>query len=129
MIDYSEIDTSMRELVRALNAFQGVNTIGSCGGHPEPGPGQWPEGCWYVKMTFDHNEDGWMALEFLAWAINRDYSSAHKVILYPTSPPPYLNEPGKMLTFALEGRENDPDDLAHFLNMEREHDFISADML
>ena len=64
MIDYSKIDPSIRELVRALNAFPGVTTIGSCGGHPDPGPGQWPEGSWYIKMKFDQNEDGWMALEF-----------------------------------------------------------------
>ena len=128
MIDYSKIDPSIRGLVLAPNAFPGVTTIGSCGGHPDPSPGQWPEGSWYVKMRFDHDEDGWMALEFLAWAINRDYSSVHKVFFYPTSPPPYLNEPGQMLAFALEGQETAANDLAHFLNTERENDFISVEM-
>jgi hypothetical protein len=127
MIDYSKIDPSIRELVRALNAFPGVTTIGSCGGHPDPGPSQWPEGSWYVKMKFDQTEEGWMALEFLAWAINRDYSSVHKVILLPTSAPPYLNRPGHMLAFALEGQETEADDLARFLNMVREDSFISAE--
>jgi hypothetical protein len=75
-------------------------------------------------MKFDQNEAGGMALEFLAWAINRDYSAVHSVFLYPTSPPPYLNEPGQMLAFALEGQETEADELAHFLNMIREDSFI-----
>jgi len=40
-----EIDAKIRRLVDALNAFGGIATLGSCGGHPEPlKEGQWPEG-------------------------------------------------------------------------------------
>ena len=30
-----EIDAKIRRLVDALNAFDGIATLGSCGGHPE----------------------------------------------------------------------------------------------
>jgi len=40
-----EIDVKIKRLVDALNAFDGIATLGSCGGHPEPVKGgQWPEG-------------------------------------------------------------------------------------
>lgn len=125
-LNYKELDSNIVNLVRALNAFPGVVTIGSCGGHPDPGPGQWPEGRWYVKMEFEKNEAGWIALEFLAWAINVDYASEYHAFFYPTSAPPYLNRPGKMLAFALEGRDVEPDDLAEFLDTVREECFIGA---
>ncbi len=39
------IDSSIRRLVDALNAFDGIQTIGNCGGHPEAlKGGQWPSG-------------------------------------------------------------------------------------
>jgi hypothetical protein len=37
-------------------------------------------------MKFDQNEAGGMALEFLAWAINRDYSAVHSVFLSHFTP-------------------------------------------
>lgn len=121
-------DPSIRSLVAALNAFPGVATIGSCGGHENPGPGQWAAGKWYVKLIFDQDDDGWLALEFLAWAINNDYRRAdHHVILYPTSPPPWLNQPEEMLSFSLEGHDGcSADSLAAFLDRVRE-DCFSGD--
>ena len=89
------------------NAFEGVATLGSCGGHPEPlKGGQWPEGSWYVTFKLRPDIHGWRALEFLAWLINHDYvESEPRVRLYPDSVPPYLNTPGSTLKFALEGCE------------------------
>jgi hypothetical protein len=100
-----DIDSNVRSLVEALNAFDGIETVGSCGGHPPPlKDGQWPEGTWYIKFRVEPDEHGWRALEFLAWLVNRDYRRAgHQVILYPDAPPPYLNEPGQVLAFELEG--------------------------
>jgi hypothetical protein len=124
-----EIDVKIRALVDALNAFDGVATLGSCGGHPEPlEGGQWPEGTWYVTFKIRHDTHGWRALEFLAWLINHDYTQAEpRVRLYPDSVPPYLNTPGSMLKFALEGCEcADPAALATVMNQLRQRCFISA---
>ena len=55
-----------------LNEFDGLTTIGSCGGHPNPTIYQEPEGSWSIIMKFDHGNDGWLALEFLSWLINHD---------------------------------------------------------
>jgi len=124
-----EIDARIRNLVDALNAFDGVATLGSCGGHPEPlKGGQWPEGSWYVTFQVRRDTHGWRALEFLAWLINHDYIEAEpRVRLYPDSMPPYLNRPGTMLKFALEGFEGaSTDALASFMNQQRERCFIPA---
>lgn len=121
------IDANIRRLVNALNAFDGITTIGSCGGHPKPlKGGQWPEGTWYVKMKFRHDARGWRALEFLAWLINNDYARAgHQVVLIPTAAPPYLNGPGRVLSFVIEGRGGeDPNALARWMNKARTGVFV-----
>ena len=99
------LDPPIRPLVRALNSFAGIRTIGSCGGHPAPlKGGQWEEGTWYVTFRVDRSDDGWFALEFLAWAINHDHArGGGHVTVVPTAPAPYLNGPGTVLRFALEG--------------------------
>jgi hypothetical protein len=122
-----EIDAKIKRLVDALNAFDGVATLGSCGGHPEPlEGGQWPEGSWYVTFRLRHDSHGWRALEFLAWLINHDYvESEPRVRLYPDSVPPYLNTPGSTLKFALEGCEGaSANALASFMNQQRKRCFI-----
>jgi len=126
-IDPNDLDANIRDLVTALNAFGGIQTIGSCGGHPDPRPGQWAEGTWYVTFTVGHSESGWFALEFLAWLINNDYRRAgHHVMLYPTSPPPYLNQPGQSLRFALEGYDGEePEALAAWVNQLRAECFVA----
>jgi hypothetical protein len=128
-VPYEELDSNVVDLVRALNAFAGIKTIGSCGGHREPGPGQAREGSWWVTFEIEHSEDGWFALEFLAWLINNDYWRAgHKVHLYPTSPPPYLNEPGRVLKFSLEGYgSEDPEELAEWIDRVREESYIGPE--
>ena len=122
------LDPSIRRLVRAINAFPGAETIGSCGGHPNPVDGQWPEGSWYVNIVFDRSEAGHFALEFLAWAINNDYRrGGYRVMLYPYAPPPYLNQPGQVLRYHLEGYDTSADELAAFLNKVRRKGFISPE--
>ena len=69
-VPYGELDSNVLNLVRALNAFAGIKTIGSCGGHREPGQAQAREGSWWVTFEIEHSEDGGFALEFLAWLIN-----------------------------------------------------------
>ena len=123
----SAIDPIIQRLVDALNAFDGIRTHGSCGGHTEPlQGGQWPAGAWYVKFRVDKTERGWRALEFLTWLINNAYQrEEHHVRLYPVAPPPYLNAPGQVSSFALEGYDGeDPDVLADSKNQVRRGAYI-----
>jgi len=115
-IDYQDIDPNLILVVKELNRFKAVETIGSCGGHEKPIGDQWPFGDWFVKFVVTHSKLGWWTLEFLAWAINNDYAKlGEKVLLMPVAPPPYLNGPGNCLSFVIEGRGADPDKLADFL--------------
>jgi hypothetical protein len=101
---HEAFDLNIRRLVVAINAFDGLSVIGGCGGHPDPQPDQWPEDSWYVTFTVQRTDQGWLALEFLAWAINNDYRrGGHQVLLSPIAPPPYLNQPGQALQFVIEG--------------------------
>ena len=111
-------------LCRALNAFPGIATLSSCGGH-ESG-GFLPADRWYVGWTQEQDDDGrptypgWLSLEFLAWAITDMRRGNRMVALGADSKPPYLNQPGRMLTFEIEGsRAGDdgmePDEVAEFI--------------
>lgn len=108
------LDRNMVRLVRTLNSFPGIRTIGSCGGHPNPGPCQWPEGSFYVKFHVKWTQDGLLALEFLAWLVNTVMvqRTEGRVTLLPVAPPPYLNGPGTCLHFVIEGNDGaDPEQL------------------
>lgn len=131
----TELDANMVSLVSALNAFDGITTIGSCGGHPNPGPGQWDEGSFYLKFDLTWDDDGRFAIEFLAWLINNhlqlpsDEDFPGYVVLMPTAPPPYLNGPGACLSFVIEGsRGADPQELARMIRQAKRNVFISPKM-
>lgn len=116
-VPYDELDTRIKPLVEAVNALPGIVTLGSCAGHPDPKPGQYPEGRWYVKFQVEHNEEGWRSLEFLAWIASDLQRGNYAVILEAKSPPPYLNYPGASLSFVLEGEDVDPEEtVARFLS-------------
>lgn len=121
-------DLNIRQLVSAINAFDGLRVIGGCGGHSDPQSDQWPEGSWYVMFSVERTNQGWFALEFLAWAINNDYRRAgHQVLLSPIAPPPYLNEPGQSLQFVIEGYAGaDAAALATWLNRLRAECYIAT---
>jgi hypothetical protein len=70
---HQSFDQNIRRLVAAINAFEGLTVIGGCAGHLDPQPDQWPEGAWYAMFTVQRTDEGWFALEFLAWTINNDY--------------------------------------------------------
>lgn len=123
-IDYRALDATIAHLVHTLNAFEGVTTIGSCGGHDQPGPGQWPAGSWYVTFRIARDAHGWRALEFLAFCVET-FGHGRGIILRPSSPPPYLNTPGRMLRFALECYDGmDPNELAAFIDTIRNRCYI-----
>lgn len=124
-LNYDEIDLNVRGLVEVLNAAPGLRTIGSCGGHENPKRGGWKAPDWYVLFEIDRTDEGWLSLEFLAWAINGNRRlEGYNALLIPTSPPPYLNTPGRMLRFALEGNGDDPEEFACWLEEIVEECFI-----
>lgn len=104
---YKEIDEPVRNLCRVLNRFPGVATYTSCGGHAEhPWGSQAPEGEWYVDSHIDRSEEGWLSLEFFAWA---SWNLVPEGVGFQAlAKPPYLNRPGEMLFFRWFGFE--PDD-------------------
>lgn len=111
-----ELDVNIKELVNVLNSFEAIHTIGSCGGHPNPFPGQWEEGTWFVKFDVEQSFEGWQTIEFLAWAINNEYDEDLTVFFMPKSSPPWLNVPSQTLGWVIEGyNEQDPNQLADFL--------------
>lgn len=122
---YKELDPNIVKLVRVLNSFDGIQTIGSCGGHPDPKPYQRPEGSWGVVFRVEHSEDGWFALEFLTWFINNSMASSHRVRLSAQSAPPYLNTPGMTLYFALDGQDVEADWLAKELRLAKRGLYVS----
>ncbi len=121
-LDYAQLDANIVPLVKELNSFDGVKTIGSCGGHAEPGLHQWAEGTWYVEFELPRSPRGWHLLELLSWAINTSCRNADEwdVVLLPIAPQPFLADPGECLTFVIEGRNGeDPSDLARYLERVR----------
>lgn len=127
-VPYDQLDPPVRALCRALNSFSGILTIGSCGGHLAEDAFR-AENRWWVSFGLDVAEDGrptyaaWLALEFIAWAFRDMWRGGYRVEIAPVSLPPYLNEPGQMLAFSIEGwRDTDgtgegiePDRVAQFL--------------
>ncbi len=109
-IDYSEIDPNIRELVEVLNTFDGLSTVGSCGGHPNPTFGQWPENNWYVLCDITRNDTGWSILEFLTMLINSDM--VEEVALLPQICQANRNSCELELCFLIAGDNQDPDQLA-----------------
>jgi hypothetical protein len=123
-VPYAQLDLPVRALVRILNGFPGIHTVASCGGHETPGPAGNPAGQWEVRFTVDHAEDGWYALEWLAW-ITQDARQAGKhVSIRVSAAPPYLNTPGESLFFTLYGDTHgeagqDPDELAAWIKQQK----------
>jgi len=69
-----------------------------------------------------YSELGWRVLEFLGWVTTDMLRAGERMEFFPTSPPPYLNEPGNCLSFAIEVHPKDGDQeerfakIADFLN-------------
>ncbi len=116
-IPYADLDPNIMNLVRALNAFPGVSTIGSCGGHEHPNEIQRPLGEWFVTFHIAHKSGGWRSLEYIAGAITLDP--------WRTSLTTHTSQPGsptgRSLFFSLQGRDfADPERIAAYLNRIRE---------
>jgi hypothetical protein len=127
---YKELDRNIVKLVRALNSFDGIRTVGSCGGHPNPKASQQPEGEWFITFMVDHTDDGWFALEFLTWFINNNMArNGCSVMLMPYAFPPFINIPGEALYFAPGGSGIEANWLAKELKEAKETLYVTpADM-
>ncbi len=121
-----ELDPNILSLVKVLSSFKGITTVGSCGGHQAPDSCQKPSGEWIVSFKLASNDDGWRALEFLAWLVNNDSRRGGlKVDLIPFAAPPYLNTPGECLVFQLSGwGGEDPEEFAKMLSESKRQFYI-----
>lgn len=120
---YDELDAPVVELCRTLNSFDGIYTIGSCGGHPGD-EGELPEDEWRVTFQIELGDDkrptadGWLAAEFVAWAIDNLWPE-YNALLRTWARPPWLNF-GRMMCFQIEGLRGgehgvEPDEVAEFI--------------
>lgn len=115
-----KLDANIVGLVKALNDFPTVVTLGSCGGHKRPEPGQLPEGSWYGTFKIELSRAGWLTLEFLSWLINKEVREAGgAVLLHPYAPPLYRVRPGEGLHFRLEAQGIARADIAALINERR----------
>jgi hypothetical protein len=116
-LDYDALDSNIVTLVRALNAFPGITTIGSCGGHDNPTGVQRSAGEWFVTFRVAHTKGGWRALEYIAGVTLLDPWRTSLTV--NTSQPGHAT--GRSLFFALEGWEDaDPDRVAAYLTRVKE---------
>lgn len=129
--EIDEIDANIRPLVDALNAFPGITTFASCGGHHNHNPAndQVGERDWYIRFHLDWTEAGRFSLEFLAFLVNEDGEPySERLWLFPKAPPPYLNGPGTVLCWCLVSWcGTDPNVFASYITEEREVAFVPAD--
>lgn len=121
-IPYSEMDANIVALAKAINAFDGIYTTSSCGGHSKNKKYQLPDNRWEVTFQLEPARQNspsvraWLALEFLVYAFCKCFSSdAGDVRITTFSPSPYLNGHGQSISFTLEGKDVNPDDVAEWL--------------
>src|SRR5438552_1700846 len=101
-IPYSDMDANIVALAKAINAFDGIYTISSCGGHARNKNYQLPANKWEVTFQLEPARQNspsvrsWLALEFLVYAFSKCFSSDMGDVGITTfSPSPHLNGPGQ----------------------------------
>lgn len=116
---YDELDVNIVELVKVLNSFDGIYTIGSCGGHSNPKPYQLPERRWEVLFKIEPTAD-LLSIEFIVWSINnmRRFKQ-RRVWIEPHSFTPILKKDQYSLYFALEGEGVAADEIAMELESDK----------
>ena len=110
-IDYDQIEEPVRRLVRALNAFEGVTTIGSCGGHENPDEWQEPVGSWFVTFAIAHRGGGWQSLERIN--LVRSFMECVDIRVYTHGGGARIN--GRNIFFAMRGDGCSADEAAYWL--------------
>ena len=107
-IRYDKLDTNIVSLVKTVNSIPWVATLESCGGHPDPKPGQAGEGEWMAVLRFANDDNGWAALSFLTFVVQE---GAGGVWLLPR----FFTETHQGLAFVLAGDQTAPDKFANVL--------------
>jgi hypothetical protein len=113
-----QIDARVKSLVRILNAFPGVLTLSSCGGHAEKTNfSQADADSFYVNMEMDPLRGGWRSLQLITFAIAETHENTEfdeeQVDLSV-----WTNGGTEGLCFEVKGSDGaDPDSLA--LELER----------
>ena len=105
--------TPAERIKQAIEGFEGITSC-SCG-DPEPDaddPSRIYPG--WVKFGIEKSELGWRLLEFLGWVTGDMLRAGERLEFFPTSPPPYLNEPGSCLSFVIEIHPLDGDEEERF---------------
>ena len=111
---WGKLDDNIVNLVFTLNELPGIVTIASCGGHPDSGPTQHPDGEWFVGFEvreqvspfgFHRSAVDWQGIMHLL----RVMECYDKVKLELTMPP------GRPPLCYLRGESVDPDDMASTL--------------
>jgi len=121
-VPYSEMDANIVALAKAINAIDGLYTVSSCGGHKNNKEYQLPADRWEVTFRLEPARQNspsvraWLALEFLVYTFCKCYYSDKGDVRITTfSPSPYLNGPGSSISFTMEGKGVNPDDVAKWL--------------
>jgi len=93
--------TPIEEIEAAIKRFEAVEWSSS--GYPLPAEaGGEPRDAGWVKFGLRKSELGWRTLEFLAWVCSDMTRGGERLRFFPTAPPPYLNTPGRCLSFVIE---------------------------
>lgn len=81
----------------------------------------------WVKFQLCQDKLGFRTLEFISWAVTDMLKAGERINLFPISPPPYLNEPGKSLCFVLECYPEHGDQEARFRKVAEFIDWCRAE--
>lgn len=101
------------QIKQEIEYFEGVNWCSCNDPYPyEDSPEDIHPG--WVKFQIEKSETGWRTLEFLAWLTTDMIRAGERMEFFPTSPPPYLNNPGKCLSFVIEIHPKNGDELERF---------------
>ncbi len=106
-----DLDPNIWRLVRELNAFPGITSFSSCGGHSRPeSPSQCPAGTFEVNFNAYPLRGGWRSLELIASAVSESGERDKLTITV------WSMGGGTSVCFELAGRDQaDPDGLAEEL--------------
>lgn len=112
---WADLDPGIVPLVRAFQQLPGIHTKSSCAGHPDRdgASAEWHIG-WVLRsadpkasiVDAGPHPEGWLMTEWLLWHAN-DLRRARRAIRTDFSvPPPFLNFPGRAMTFWVHGTVN-----------------------
>ena len=100
--NYSDVPVRYQYLARILNSLPKILADVSDSGGEDNWMISWrvrPAEPYSTVFDAGPHRDGWATTEWLVWLFGDYMRSGYDVYQYPSSPPPYLNEPGESLSF------------------------------